>query len=266
MKPSIEDSSKFMMESYKDLSQNVMHIEGQMFNHMSFFLTLFIGVLTATIAIIQITRIPNQPINLITTIGILSVPFFFLYLVGLFEVEMILQLRFRKIKFIEGIAKAREYFIKSDLKLADYVVLPATLEKAPPYLRVNSEDWWKLCFVVMLNTVSLIIFWFSFPFFINWLLGGSLFVLLSSILGQAVAICLIYIWAVLVIICCGLFFGLLPYRRIMIESLRLDKKREELMGKPSEYDLLSFPTSKSHVRWSLHDWFIFLKHGTCKDG
>jgi len=265
MKPNAEDSSKFMIESYKDLSQNVMHIEGQLFNHMSFFLTLFIGVLTATIAIIQITRVPNQPINLITTIGILSLPFFFLYLVGLFEVEMILQLRFRKIKFIEGIAKAREYFIKSDLKLADYIVLPAQLEKAPPYLRVNSEDWWKLRFVVMLNTVSLIVFGFSFPFFINWLVGGSFFVLLTNILGQTTATWPIYIWAIIVVMVCVPFFGFLPYRRIMIESLRLDKKREKIMGKPLEYDLLSFPTSKPSPRWSLHDWFIFLKYGTCKD-
>lgn len=266
MKTGNEDSSKFMMESYKDLSQNVMHIEGQMFNHMSFFLTLFIGVLTATIAIIQLTREPNQPINLIETIGVLSLPFLFLHLVGRFEVQMILQLRVRKIKFIEGIAKAREYFIKFDLKLADYIVLPAKLEKAPPYLRVNSEDWWKLSFVVTLNTVSLMFFVFSFPFFINWLLGGSFFVLLSNLLSQTAANCLIWIWAIFVIICCVLFYGLLSYRRIMLDCLRLDKKREEIMGKPSEYDLLSFPSRSPSLRWSLRDWFIFLKDGKCKDG
>jgi hypothetical protein len=266
MKKDNEESLKFLIESYKDLSQNVMHIEGQMFNHMSFFLTLFIGVLTATIAIIQITRAPNQPISLIETIGVLSLPFLFLHFVGRFEVEMILQLRVRKIKFIEGITRAREYFIKRDLGLTDYIVLPAKLEKAPPYLRVKSEDWWKLCFVVCLNTVSLIIFWCSLPFFINWLIGGTLFTLLLGLLGQTLANCLIWIWAILVLVCCVLFYGLLFYRRIMIDCLRLDTKREVIMGKPSEYDLLSFPSSKYSLRWSLRDWFLLLKDGKCKDG
>lgn len=41
----------FMLAEYEDLYQNVMHVEDKLFGHLSFFTTLFTGILTASVAI-----------------------------------------------------------------------------------------------------------------------------------------------------------------------------------------------------------------------
>lgn len=256
MKRGNEDSSKFMMESYKDLSQNVMHIEGQMFNHMSFFLTLFIGILTASVAVFQITRAPNQTFSITEAVAIFSMPFLFLCFIGQFELQMIMQLRVRKIKFIEGIAKAREFYIEHESILAKYIVLPAKLEKTPPYLRISSEDWYKLLFVMSLNAVSFLLFWigllpflsffFEIVFNCNWV---------NSWLD--------YTWLRVTWIILGFVLSVIHWRslhrKVTHYCKRYDQKREKEMGKPTEYDLLEFELPKSKKDWFISDWFIYFE-------
>jgi hypothetical protein len=261
-----ELNSEFMMESYKDSSQNVMHIEGQLFNHMSFFLTLFIGTLTAAIAILQLTKQPNATISVTETMGIFCLPFLFLLLVGQFEVQMIMQLRVRKIKFIENIAKAREYFIKADPELSSYIILPSKLEKTPPYLRVKSEDWYRLLFVISLNTVTLFLFWIGLPSFVSLLFDGILHgILTNPVLGLLFS-CLNFIWWVFGLSFCVFVYWYSSYQRVMDYCLLYDRKREAFMGKVTEYDLLEIPVPTSWFKRSLSDWFILLEKQRHKNG
>lgn len=253
------ESSRFMLASYNDLSQNVMHIEGQLFTHMSFFLTLFIGVLTAAGAIAQLTKQTNQPVSLSGTIGLFALPFLLLCLIGQFEVEMIMQLRVRKIKFIEGIVKAREYFANIDPDLVNYIVLPARLEKTPPYLRVRSEDWFKLVFVISLNTFSILAFWTGLPLLVTTLITRIIPIGSASNTFWMIIIILFWaFWLVVGVLLC-IVYWFTRYERMMNYCSYHDKQREKTMGKRSEYDLLEVPISKSWVKRSLSDWFLLLE-------
>jgi hypothetical protein len=225
---------------------------------MSFFLTLFIGVLTAAGAMVQLTKQSNQPLNFGDTLGLFALPFLLLCLIGQFEVEMIMQLRIRKIKFIEGIVKAREYFINFDPDLLDYIVLPARLEKAPPYLRVKSEDWYKLVFVISLNAFSLFFFWVGLPLLLKILITGFIHTTSSSIFWMINSTLFWVIWALWLILVC-IFYWYTRYDMMMNYCSDFDKLREEKMGKPSEYDLLNIPISKYFWKRSLSDWFLLLE-------
>jgi hypothetical protein len=257
--------AEFMIESYRDSTQNVMHIEKELFNHVSFFLTIFIGVLTASIAILQLTREPDQPISMTETIGIFSLPFLFSWLVGQFEVQMIMQLRVRKIKFIEALIKVREYFIKQSPELSTYIVMPAKSEKAPPYLRVRSDDWYKLLFVISLNTVSLFLVWIGFPPLIGLLFKGYVSFGASNNVLNILLSCLQFLWIVAGLIFCIFVYWLSSYQRIMNYFSSFDQRREYQIGKPSEYDLLEIPISNSWHKRSLSDWFILLERQRFKN-
>jgi hypothetical protein len=98
-------------------------------------------------------------------LGLLFLLSMLLFVVGRFEIHMTTELRIRKMKFIEGITSIRAYFVELDGSINKYVILPKGIRKAPPYLRVGSQDWYQLIYLCVMNSVSLLIFWITLPYF-----------------------------------------------------------------------------------------------------
>jgi len=144
-----ENSINLLFREYDSLCNNIIHVETQLFNHNSFFTTLFLATATASTAILQLisksepfastssqSSISGQvdTISVSPSIGLftLSLLFLVLFIIGRFELRIITQLRIRKMKFVESIIRIREFFIERDYpSLASYMLLPSKIEKAP---------------------------------------------------------------------------------------------------------------------------------------
>ena len=157
---------QFLLEEYRDLYENVMHLENKIFNHLSFYTTVFLATVTASIAILQLT--PNDTnLSSYDVLGLLFITNILLYIVGRFEIHMTSELRIRKMKFIEGITSIRGYFVELDESINEYIILPKGLKKAPRYLRIGSQDWYQLIYLSVMNSISFLVSWFTIPYFIN---------------------------------------------------------------------------------------------------
>ena len=51
-RPDHELASEFILKEYEDLYQNVMHMEKQLFEHLTFYTGLFTGTLAASVAML----------------------------------------------------------------------------------------------------------------------------------------------------------------------------------------------------------------------
>jgi hypothetical protein len=244
-------SIQFILEEYRDLYQNVMHLENKLFNHLSFYTTLFLGTVTASIAILQLTP-NNTPMSFMDAVGMLCLLSLLLYIVGRFEIHMTTELRIRKMKFIEGITSIRAYFVGLDESINEYIVLPKGLKKAPPFLRVGSQDWYQLIYLCVLNSVSFMIFWFTVPYFINlcrFIITNQKYYPLTGF---------ILLWLVVGVVLSGINYWEFSYTRVMDECLSYDHDREKRMNNPIEYDLLDRKLPYNKFKWSVSDWVRFI--------
>lgn len=246
------ESVQFLLEEYRDLYQNVMHLENKLFNHLSFYTTLFLGTITASIAILQLTP-NNTPMSFIDALGLLFLVNILLYIVGRFEIHMTTELRIRKMKFIEGITSIRAFFVQLDNSINDFIVLPKGLIKAPPYLRVGSQDWYQLIYLCVMNTVSFMISWFTLPYFINLcrniIAKSNYYPITGFIVG----------WSLLGIILSGINFWEFSYTRVMDVCSTYDLDREKRMNNAIEYDLLDRKLPNNRLKWSLSDWLRYVE-------
>jgi hypothetical protein len=242
----------FVLEEYRDLYQNVMHIETKIFNHLTFFNTIFIGITTATIAGGQLARALSQPLPLKDILGFVTIPYFLLFLLARFSLRMTVALRIRKVKFLESLAKTRQFFIDmdSDKKLGEYILLPSSIAKVPPYLRVGSEDWYQVLYLCFFNGLSFAVAWTCFDFLFEFILNNILKI------SMTLDTITIVVWTVV-----GIFFatlvGLQIYVSSLNESQNLDKKRAKDYG-ASTYDLLDTPIPSAVSRWTFSNLVKYL--------
>jgi hypothetical protein len=276
-----EATTKFMLAEYEDLYQNVMHLENKLFAHLSFYTTLFMGVFTASIAILGLVMSADAPVASPWIAFLLALIFGVLLVVSRFELRMTTELRIRKMKFIEGITQSRQYFVDKDPSIAQYIVLPVGRHKAPPYLRVRSKDWYQVIYLSVMNGLAASIAWtlVLWPFVAvstavlsapaKWvstalMVPPSATQTVTALLERIFFSSLAPIWLV-----AGLFFGWvvfyqLSYCTIMDFCADYDKRREQEMKSPSEYDLFERPLPDSWLRRSLGDWLSWFHHRTEK--
>lgn len=228
-------SERFLLEEYRDLYQNVMHLENKLFNRLSLFTTFFLGILTASVALTQLGG--RQSLSLPDALALMTLPYALLFLAGRFELRMTTELRARKIKFIEGIIKIREYFVAADPTIEDYLILPSKIEKAPPYLRIGSHDWYQLLYLCVLNTLSFLAAWTGIPFAIRFLaqraIGPQFPVALVALFILATLA-----WELWGLIASGVIFWIFSYRSVMNFCQDYDTERERRMRKRIQYDLM----------------------------
>jgi hypothetical protein len=185
------------------------------------------------------------------TLGLLFLLNILLFVVGRFEIHMTTELRIRKMKFIEGITTIRAYFVELDDSVNKYLVLPIGLKKAPPYLRLGSQDWYQLIYLCFMNWISLITAWFTLPYFViicwNIIFNKKdhlyiLFVGIWTFIGLFLSV--FYSWE-------------LSYKRIMDTCATYDKERIKRMDNPIEYDLLEVKMPENKIKYSISDWVRF---------
>jgi hypothetical protein len=243
-----------MLAEYQDFYQNVIHLENKLFNHLSFFTTLFVGIVTASIAIFQLVGKTSAPLSRPIAVASVSLLFFLFFIVGRFELRMTTELRVRKMKFIEGITEVRQYFADRDKTVEDYLVLPVGAEKAPPYLRVRCKDWYQILYISLMNGMAALIGW-VLPL---WLVLR----VLTEPVGRVFSLILMFIivpfWLAvgLLIFCLG--FWWLSYKSALEFCERYDEMRIERIGEENQYDLLDPPLPDSILRRTFGDWIAWL--------
>jgi len=240
--------TEFMLMEYQDLYQNIIHLENKLFNHLSFFTTLFMGIVTASIAIFQLAKESDSSLPPPALLAVLSSLFALFVIVGRCELRIVAELRIRKMKFVEGITQIRQYFVEKDKSIANYLVLPIGLHKAPPYLRIRSKDWYQILYMSFMIGFATFIAWLC-PLWllIDWLI--KTFTVPTWFVGLAIVI-----WLLIGFFLFYVMFWLFSYRNVMDFCESYDKRREKRMGRKSEYDLFERPLPKSPLRWTFGDW------------
>jgi hypothetical protein len=269
-------TTEFMLTEYQDLYENVMHLENKLFNHLSFYTTLFMGIVTASVAIYQLVGDAGSWLTRPSILAVLSLVFVLFAVVGRFELRMTMELRVRKMKFIEGLTQLRQYFVDKDPTIAPYLVLPVGMPKAPPYLRVRSQDWYQVVYMSFMNGLVVFVAWIL-PLWLlvaavwqmvgrvaNWMFAPPLVPegvagVVSALVGLVLAGVIVPVWVIV-----GLFLWYLAswefsYRTMMEFCADYDESREARMGKPTEYDLLERPAPRCLLRRSLGDWIWLIE-------
>lgn len=245
---------EYMLAEYQDLYQNIIHLENNLFNHLSFFTTLLIGIVTASVAIVQLVGDRSGPLSGPIAVASVSVLFLLLFIVGRFELRMTTELRVRKMKFIEGITAIRQYFVDRDEAIKDYLVLPVGVEKAPPYLRVRCQDWYQILYISLINGAAAFLFW-VLPL---WLVVKLVTKSVPSTTGLILTVVTVGSWLVGALLIFYLAFWWFSYKSAMEFCERYDEMRVERIGQESRYDLLEPPIPESILKRTFGDWIAWL--------
>ena len=247
-------TAEFMLAEYQDLYQNVMHLENKLFNHLSFFTTLLVGIVTASIAIVQLVGKTSAPLSRPIAVASVSLLFFLFFVVGRFELRMTTELRVRKMKFIEGITQIRQYFVDRDETIEEYIVLPVGVEKAPPYLRVRCKDWYQILYISLMNGIAAFIGW-VLPL---WLVVRILVEPVGRVLRLIIAVIIVPGWLLIGLLIFFLGFWWLSYKSALEFCERYDEMRIDRIGEESQYDLLEPPLPDSLLKRTFGDWIAWL--------
>jgi hypothetical protein len=245
-KESDDATVKFMLAEYQDLYQNVIHLENKLFSHLSFYTTLFIGIITASIAILRLSENVSSPVGKPTILAMLLVLFLIFFVVSRFELRMTTELRIRKMKFIEGITQIRQFFVDRNGVVAEYLILPVGLCKSPPYMRVKSKDWYQVLYISLLNGIAAWIVW--------TLLCATSYLLIVDLRQGPVSFASVLPVLLIGILVFWVVSYKMSYRNVMDECNFYDSERRQRMGGLSEYDLLERPLPESRWKWSFGDW------------
>lgn len=248
-------STEFMLAEYQDLYQNIMHLENKLFSHLSFFTTVFMGIVTASVAILQLGKDASSSLARPEILLGLSLLFGLFVIVGRFELRMATELRIRKMKFVEGVTQIRQYFAEKDKSVVDYLVLPVGLHKAPPYLRVRSKDWYQVIYMSFMLGIAVFIAWTC----LICALATWLIQVLGAPIGWILAALVAPAWLLVGALLFYLMFWEFSYRSVMDFCESYNKRREERMGRKSEYDLFECPLPESPLRWTFGDWIWLIE-------
>jgi len=248
------DSVDFVLEEYKDCYENIMHLENKLFNHLSLYTTLFLGLVAASSAIVQLGSGSTSGVTGATVwFGLLLLMVAFV-IVSRFELRMTTELRVRKIKFVEAITQVRQCFVERDHSISDYLILPVGLRRAPPYLRARSHDWYHVLYLSLMNGCAVFAAWVCF---LQWLSASS-----PGLYATACAALPVQIWVVATLIGALLFYVVfweLSYKSVQELCEFYDKDRIKRMGAESAYDLLERPVSRNWLRRSFGDWIWIIE-------
>jgi len=212
--PIIDKAKDFLTKEFEQSWGYQQHIESQMVNHLRFYVTLLLGIVSASIAIAKFGAITTFP-----TLGLISILFLVFFFVGNVLRIVYVQLRIRKILSIENLNNIREYFHKEFPAISNVGVFPTLQKKSPPYLRKASAEWNTLIFIVIMNSLSLWAFsvlvnyqWNQFLDHLNWT------------------------WLILIFLPVYIVAFMLQFRSFTVQCYKEDRKREGRIGK-SKYDL-----------------------------
>lgn len=247
----MSEVAEFMIAEHQELCDNVMHLEKELFDHMSFYTGLFTASLAAAAAVLGLSDKLSDPRGLPTLFALLAPLFALLFFVGRLELRMTMELRVRKMKFVEGITQTRLYFAEQDPSILKYLSLPVGVQKAPPCLRRQSKDWYQVIFLSALNAFCvLLIFGCFLPLLVALIQGGSVPVLVAGLVYS--------VYAAVAFAAVMLVFWQLSYRTVTRDCDEYDAKRERSCGE-SKYDLLVREPPKGARHRTFGDWIVYFE-------
>lgn len=127
-----ETTVRFLLEAYGDLYDAMLHIERKMFDHLTLFVSLFLGLSSVAIGIHQFTaRTDPGSTNRLFPL-LVGILYLVLHAVGTFQCRMVQELRIRKMRVIDGLALVRQRFCDEDKTLADYLAMIPHISRRPP--------------------------------------------------------------------------------------------------------------------------------------
>jgi len=253
----IDDTSvKFLLEEYGDLYQNMIHVERKLFDHLALFVTLFLGLSSVAVGVYEFAVNSESAMPSELFFVLIGFLYLVLFLVGNFQLRMVIELRIRKMRLIDNIALIRQKFCEMDEGLKRYLVLIRDISRRPPSLRIGAHDWYQVCFMLFVMTLS-----FFLSLFLIWRwASGFLLPRFQSVACPGIATPVMSVLGWLV---CGaisfIVLGILYFRTM--EYFKRDeaarRERYEDFGK-WDYKLLRYPRPAKRRWWTLGDWFGYL--------
>lgn len=168
MEESNNSDLKILELEHQEASKLVQEAEATMHDLIKFYTTLFLGLITASIALVSLTK-PPQSIRL-DWLGILWLGFF---TVGILELNYFMELRIRKIKMVDRIVYIRELFsniagdpVKASLR--NQLLFITGIKYSPPYLRRPSAEWYLVLYICALNATALGFSVWTLNIFTTW--------------------------------------------------------------------------------------------------
>jgi len=255
-------SVKFLLEEYGDLYQNMIHVERKLFDHLALFVTLFLGLSSVGVGVYQFAVRGESAMTGELFPLLIGLLYLVLFLVGNFQLRMVIELRIRKMRFIDNIALIRQKFWEIDQALKDYLVLIRDISQRPPSLRIGAHDWYQVLFMLFIMTLS-----FFISLVLIWLwLSGCLLSKVQPLVSSRIApmVVLVLGWIVCAVIafyaCYVLYSRTMEYfRRDEAERRKRYREFDEKSEKGSwDYDLLRYPRPAKRWWWTLGDLADYL--------
>jgi len=220
-----EVADKFLLQEFTQSWGYQQHLESQMVNHLRFYVTILLALVSVSIAIFKYHTPAVYPI-----IGAIGVLFGVFWLVGLILRTAYLEIRIRKMKAIEDLNSIREYFAKKAPDISQYSTLPSHRDESPPFLRKGSAEWYSLIFMALVNSASFAAALYSTNYQWKWAYGLIDILHFPEWTHSAG-------WPLIVLI--GIIMFIWEYRFFTLHCYKYDLKREKETGKPSKYTLLN---------------------------
>jgi len=223
----------------------LISIEKAMFFHFRFFVVFIISELAAGAAIIKLIDI-NEQFNVIRIILlILSILAFCIFYFGRF---MYLELRIRKIKMIEQLARIRKFWQEKYEDISDNFILISGIEKSPPYLRIGCSEWYSLLFLSLWLAISAALTIYFFCDIIvnrkcNDIYHSFIFTNpITTIIFTIILIIIIFLWS---------------YCKIMRIAIYYDAKRKHDFIVENRYNLLEH--RGENLGWIFKPFILYKK-------
>jgi len=146
------ENLEFLRQRHSTAHSYFIHIENNLARLVTFYSTLFVASISAYYYILVSNAFKDfRPYF----IAIAAVVFF---LLGLFILHMYVELRIRKIRILEQIARIDEFFAQNDTNdepnIDGALVMIKGIKNCPPYLRRPSEDWYATLLMIFLNSLA----------------------------------------------------------------------------------------------------------------
>lgn len=206
-------AEKFLTQQFQQSWAYQQHIESQMVNHLRFYVTLLLGLISAAIAISKF-----GPTSAFPTVGLVGLLFLGFWFAGQIFRTVYLELRIRKMKAIEDLNSIREYFGSKSAIVTKYSAFPTRRVESPPFLRKGSAEWYSLVFMASINSFSLVACLHLTNYQWKW----------ASFVASPAH------WPILVVVACAWFVW--EFRFSTLHAYKYDLKRMQEIG-PSEYVL-----------------------------
>lgn len=151
-KPSAPDPSSFLSREYSETSTHYLEVESRMHDVLKLFITLLLGLLAASFTFAQVFALPvgDPPTDKVVPdkvwLGLSAVWLGFLVLSSLLR-HYFIELRVRKIRFLEQIVAIRKAVTDASPDISSTLRLISGVEKAPPYLRRPSAEWYGIIYM-----------------------------------------------------------------------------------------------------------------------